>query len=330
MLISFILPVFNAEKYINKCINSILAQNNDLIEIILVNDGSTDGSANICNYFADNYNNIKVYHQNNMGVSSARNMGIKLAKGKWICFVDTDDWLTKNSLKLFDNTLNSENFEIIIARSYLVDNHSLKQEKYPFSSNLVGDTYSGKDILLKHHYYRGSVWGVFYRKNFLINNNIQFPKNISNGEDSIFILICFLYAKFIKFENIDFYRVFQRQGSASRNWDFNRVLSMNNNLIYVNNYIESSKNLNDYNLHVLHFAIYNIISSIYKGLSKCFTINRFLYVTRCINSEVKYKLDCGKLTHSQSKLWLLNKSKYLFGILIILKNLLSTKLKLKG
>ena len=95
-LISIIIPVYNAEKYLLKCLNSVINQTYNNLEIILVDDESTDNSSKIYNEFAKNDNRIKIFHQKNKGVSSARNCGIDKARGKYIAFIDPDDEIESN------------------------------------------------------------------------------------------------------------------------------------------------------------------------------------------------------------------------------------------
>lgn len=107
--ISIIIPVYNAEKYLHRSIGSILRQEFLSFELILVDDGSTDSSPEVCDYYANNDQRVVVYHQNNMGASSARNQGIEIAKGKWVIFVDADDELP---LYFFDKIKEVFNYEI--------------------------------------------------------------------------------------------------------------------------------------------------------------------------------------------------------------------------
>ena len=97
-LISIIIPIYNVEKYLPDCLNSVISQTYSNIEIILVDDGSPDGCAKICDYYAKKDNRIKVIHQKNGGLSNARNSGIKIATGKYITFVDSDDYIDKQAL----------------------------------------------------------------------------------------------------------------------------------------------------------------------------------------------------------------------------------------
>ena len=96
--ISVIIPVYNSSKYLNKCLDSLVDQKYNNYEVILINDGSTDNSLEICLQYANNYNNFQVFSKENGGVSSARNYGLNKANGKWIVFVDSDDFVKPNYL----------------------------------------------------------------------------------------------------------------------------------------------------------------------------------------------------------------------------------------
>ena len=108
MLISFIVPIYNVEKYLNECVDSILSQDFEDYEIILIDDGSTDNSGAICDEYARRYENIIVKHKLNGGLSDARNAGIELANGKYVLFVDSDDYIGKNSISAIVNCLNEQ------------------------------------------------------------------------------------------------------------------------------------------------------------------------------------------------------------------------------
>ena len=114
-MISVIVPVYNAEKYLKECIRSILNQTIQNLELILVNDGSTDGSGYICDEYINKDNRIKVIHKENGGVSSARNMGISEATGEYFTFVDSDDYLEPNALEILYNDIIIYNADISCA-----------------------------------------------------------------------------------------------------------------------------------------------------------------------------------------------------------------------
>ena len=114
MKFSIIVPVYNVEKYLTECVSSILSQSYDDYELLLIDDGSTDRSASMCDELGNN-NKVKVYHQTNQGLSSARNTGINHAKGEYLVFVDSDDYIDKDSLFMFDKSL-SEKPDILVTR----------------------------------------------------------------------------------------------------------------------------------------------------------------------------------------------------------------------
>ena len=120
--ISVIVPVYNVEAYLERCVESILHQTYTNFELILINDGSTDSSGQICDDLADQYENIKVYHIENAGVSNARNVGIQLATGAWITFVDSDDFVTNDYLATLASAVEGENVGFVIAPLHHIKN----------------------------------------------------------------------------------------------------------------------------------------------------------------------------------------------------------------
>ena len=111
--ITIIVPVYNTESFLHKCINSILSQSYTNFELLLINDGSSDKSGEICDKFALKDDRIKVFHKKNGGVSSSRNLGINNAQGKWIMFIDSDDEITHNCLELCINKTNKGPVDLI-------------------------------------------------------------------------------------------------------------------------------------------------------------------------------------------------------------------------
>ena len=120
--ISVIVPVYNVEAYLERCVESILQQTYAHFELILINDGSTDSSGQICDHLASQYENIKVYHIENAGVSNARNMGIQLATGSWVTFIDSDDFVTQDYLATLASAVEEENVGFVIAPLHHIKN----------------------------------------------------------------------------------------------------------------------------------------------------------------------------------------------------------------
>lgn len=148
--ISIIVPVYNVEKYLHRCVDSILAQTYENIEIILVNDGSTDNSPNICNEYKAKDARIKVIHQANSGQSGARNAGLKVATGEYIGFVDSDDWIMPDMYEYLLRIVEENNSEIGDIECLFADKFSNSVE----IKDEVIEIYEEKDILW-HYLYRG-------------------------------------------------------------------------------------------------------------------------------------------------------------------------------
>ena len=113
MLVSIIIPVYNVEKYVSECVNSVLSQDYKNIEIVIINDGSTDNSLEICKRIADSDSRVKVYTKKNGGLSDARNVGIKLSKGEYLLFLDSDDYISRNCVSIMLNAALKSNADIV-------------------------------------------------------------------------------------------------------------------------------------------------------------------------------------------------------------------------
>ena len=183
MKISVIIPVYNCEDKIKRCVDSILAQGIKELEIILVNDGSIDNSAEVCNQIMKNEPRVKVIHQKNAGISEARNAGMKKAVGKYITFVDADDYLTKNPIyEKAINILEKENVEVV---TWLWQYE--QQGKYVVSKKKINNNPYGKisgksflDILYKGNYANGmvvGVWNKLYKRELVENEYFKYRYN---------------------------------------------------------------------------------------------------------------------------------------------------------
>lgn len=181
-LISIIVPMYNVENTIEKCVKSILEQTYENIEIILVNDGSTDNTLKVCQKYQDN-SKVIIINKQNEGVSEARNCGIEKANGKYIVFIDADDYIEKNMVKeLYENL--GEN-DLVICGKNIIKNNSLIQDPIIVKKN----TFSKEEWLTL---YKAKIlnppYCKLYLKEIIDNFNIRFPKEISVGEDLIFNL----------------------------------------------------------------------------------------------------------------------------------------------
>ena len=183
--ISVIVPVYNVEAYLERCVESILQQTYAHFELILINDGSTDSSGQICDHLASQYENIKVYHIENAGVSNARNMGIQLATGSWVTFIDSDDFVTQDYLATLASAVEGVNIGFVIAPLHHIKNgivtdlppHSGKTELWSTEETM-------KELLMTT---RTSFFPVakLFKRDLLADE--KFNTNYHLAEDALFL-----------------------------------------------------------------------------------------------------------------------------------------------
>lgn len=194
--LSIIIPVYNCEKYISYCLDSIINQNLKMkYEIICVNDGSTDNSARILKKYSDENDQISIITQENKGLSGARNSGMNIAKGKYLLFIDSDDFLCTESLNYYYDKIVKEDADIIIGRinKYITKYNVLFPLKYKKNSNNLIDICNNTT---------GTAWGKIYKRELW--NNLRFFEKYMY-EDSIVFLNVFLKAKKIISDSKSFY-----------------------------------------------------------------------------------------------------------------------------
>lgn len=206
MKLSIIIPMYNVENYIDQCIRSILSQNIPTkdYEVIIIDDGSSDNSYNIVKGFSNENLNINLYFQKNQGVSIARNKGIKYAKGKYLYFLDADDYLAQDSLNhLIDitisNNLDVMEFSYVRTKSRdLVHSKTLNDSKMKLSV-IEGEKY------ISTKYFNDAIWVYFYNREFLLNSKIIFYENRTK-QDMLFNAELIQRAKRISYYPMDVYR----------------------------------------------------------------------------------------------------------------------------
>lgn len=180
MTFSIIIPIYNVEKYLNQCIDSVLIQKFTDYEIILVNDGSPDNCGKICDDYAKQYPQIKVIHKENGGLSDARNFGIKSAKGDYLIFLDSDDYWEGGGIlsDLAEIINNDNNPDIIIHGNTFIfetgENKKALIKNMYNSNNFISDY----ENLVTEGIYYASAWNKIVRRELIYNNNINFPKGL--------------------------------------------------------------------------------------------------------------------------------------------------------
>lgn len=219
MKLSVIIPVYNTEKYIARCLESCLRQTLCDVEFIVINDGSSDASLKIILSYAERYKNIKVISTENRGLSAARNLGIDISIGKYIYFLDSDDWIEEKSMELCYQYAENNNLEIVtFDANVIIENGAHAKYKYKsYNRNEIVKPFvieSGYDFIDGHKRRRIQVtaWGVFLNRKFVIDNNIRFVEG-AYYEDGSFHFECMLYAQRVMYIPYKFYNRTIRENS---------------------------------------------------------------------------------------------------------------------
>ena len=214
-LISIIIPCFNAEKTLEKCLESVVQQSYANLEIIIIDDGSTDETSLIYNKFQSNDERILVLKQQNSGVSKARNTGVKAATGDYICFVDSDDWAELNYCSELYSLLVGENADIsIVEASYEDENGNVLCNK-PTSEEKIFDGNRALVLLLEDREIQSHPWGKLFKADLL--KNVHFPENLKCFEDYSTLFKIFNKAVKVVKSNEKLYHYIQREDSLSHN-----------------------------------------------------------------------------------------------------------------
>lgn len=181
-LVSIIIPIYNCENYIARCINSIINQKYKNIEIILVDDGSKDGSYEICKKFAEKDSRIKLFHKENGGVSSARNLGVNNATGKYVCFADGDDTIESNMIYDMNEKLIINNANMVICNYNVIVNDLIVKKDNNISEDMVITT--REEFYKQINYFGGFLWNKMYETELV--KKIRFDESVHYCEDQLF------------------------------------------------------------------------------------------------------------------------------------------------
>ena len=212
--ISIILPVYNTKDYLERCFHAIQRQRYKDIEVIIIDDGSTDGSDGICKKICEEDSRFQYYYKENSGVSAARNRGIELAKGDLITFVDSDDWIEENIYEKMVLAMNKDHSDMIVCDAVIWEDG---KDKYIDSvegmkeSCLLSKEEISMDILYQ---LAGAVWRCMYRSSMIKDNKVGFPVGLKLSEDRIFNIYCIGCCKRISYLKEGLYFRYVRVGSA--------------------------------------------------------------------------------------------------------------------
>lgn len=280
--ISFIIPVKNGEQYIRRCLNSILVQKYDSYEILIIDNGSVDGTRDIVlNEY--NYANVEYYYLNKSGVSIARNYGLRKANGDYIIFIDVDDFIENNALEILNQYMEQE-YDVIKFNYYLVKEK--KSSKILFDTNTIFDE-KNKNVLFEIMYSSfkfNQLWGQAIRRECL--NNLFFDENLKMAEDYLFNY--FLYKKckrIICLNNVLYNYVYNLQG-INYNISKEKILKKIYDIIFVDELIYNDSKchllytrvIEELLPHIINYFIYNIVEeNEYKDLINKLINNTFFY-----------------------------------------------------
>lgn len=227
-VVSIIVPVYNAEKTISRCIESILQQEYDDFELLLIDDGSKDNSGAICDDYAKKDARIRVVHKENSGVSSSRNLALDMAMGKYLQFLDADDWITPNATRTFIEAAEGSNADLVISDFYRVVEKRVSQKGSIDEEGLLSrEEFASQMMENPADFYYGVLWNKFYRRDIISNHNLRMDENISWCEDFMFNLEYIRHAQNFYVVRLPLYYYVRTKGSlASQGMSISKTVKM--------------------------------------------------------------------------------------------------------
>ncbi|MDO4230248.1 MAG: glycosyltransferase [Capnocytophaga sp.] len=327
MKLSIIIPVYNTEKYLEECVLSLFEQHipQEDFEIILINDGSVDASLDVCKKLSQQYKNIKVFDQENQGQSVARNVGINHAQGKYIYFIDSDDYLKSGYLNTFLNIIEQENLDFLGFATYNTTQRYIPTGSPDTLELLVKG--NGLEIIGKHTFHNGSCWFIFSKETA---KNLYFEAG-RLCEDVIFTTLLLLRVKKGHIYKNEVYNYNKSTVSTLRSNDLARIYKVNNDMFYAaekfseiidstnfDSYPDSFTNLKKKQESYTYFAIIRFI----KSRRKFSELNKYLSVLERCNHQ-GYPISNFKGYNKRDKLLIncFNNKTLLFVILQLNKSL---------
>ena len=225
--ISIVVPIYNAEEFLEKCVESLINQTCDDIEILLINDGSTDRSLEICEKFSQQDKRIKIFNQSNQGVSQSRNTGLQNAKSELITFVDADDWIEDTFCEMAQENYLRLAYDILSVDAFIIHGNNRKKNefyRYEFDElsseikeDLILQTINKDSANYKPEFkVIGTTWAKIYRTEFLKNNNLLFNKELTRAEDHVFLLNCLSFNPNVRYIKKSLYN-YRRQEQSTVN-----------------------------------------------------------------------------------------------------------------
>ena len=281
-LVSIIVPIYNVDKYLNKCLESLVNQTYKNIEIILVNDGSTDNSQKIIEQYVSKYPNlIKSYKKENGGLSDARNYGFKKAKGKYLAFIDSDDYVTENYVEKLYKSIKENSSDLAICNYY-----NVKENKYIVSKNYITQSPCSIFDDKLQLFNACAVWNKMFSKNTLCKNNFLFDKGVIY-EDLRFILKCYTKIKKISYVEDPLYYYIIRNGSIMNSINIKKNEDILKGFDNVIKYYQKEDIYDEFKEEIEFLAIKNIIIA---ALVRVIRISSYKEIKLNINPYLKFMM----------------------------------------
>lgn len=260
-MVSIIVPIYNAENYLRRCVDSILNQEYTDFELMLVNDGSTDASGDICEEYGDQDPRIIVIQKENTGVSDSRNRALDRARGKYLQFLDSDDWITPDATRLFVRAAEEYGCDMVISDFYRVVGERLSTKgDIEEEGVLTREEFAAHMMENPADFYYGVLWNKLYRRDIVEEHNLRMDTDINWCEDFMFNLEYIRYAKVFYALHAPIYYYVKRKGSlASQGINISKTVKMKLNVFeYYNNFYKHVLEEEDYEknrLQVYRFFI---------------------------------------------------------------------------
>lgn len=259
--VSVIIPVYNAKKYLDACLKSVLEQGFGGLEVILVNDKSTDGSEKKCLEYGKKFDNVRVLQGEGRGAAAARNLGLKQAKGKYIWFIDADDEVVNRSIKKLFRTAEREKADIVVMGAKRI----LRGGKTGFLKAVDVRQKDWKKVFIRYGF---GPWQMMMRREFLLENELFFPEGIIH-EDMALMSALVLYTDKVVTINEELYLYFQREESVLRPKKWNKnALDIFTALEFLYKKFEAEKKVKKYWAELEYFFIWNLLLDTAKNFAK--------------------------------------------------------------
>lgn len=256
--LSIIIPVYNSGKYLEKCISSIKRNKCEEYEIIIIDDGSNDGTSEICDKYSDEFQ-IKVIHQKNSGVSNARNRGLKLARGEYITFVDSDDYVSPDYVGTIIQKINTQKDIYFFGSNKIEGNKKTKCREWIYRTKDRFNIERIYDVVLSGK--SNEPWDKVFKKRIIDENNIKFNVNVGLGEDIIFTLDYLKYVKSCELIKKDIYNYrILYTGLSRKPWDIGVLENRDALFLKMIELIECKQLENDVKEHAYSFMLQIIVN----------------------------------------------------------------------